>query len=339
MQRSKDRDWIQTAMSHQEPKAIPYYFDFTPPARKKAEKYYGSPIEETLNFPLRMTGCKSLKPLYAEPSDFGERAKDEFGVVWSTSSIDRGTPISSPLKDAVLSNYTFPDFAASYRFENLGNWCKQNKEHYTIIWVGDLWERATFIRGMENILMDIVLNPKFVDELLRGIADYVLGTMGILFDRFEFDGIAVSDDYGAQKSLLMSPADWRRFVRPRLREIYEFAKSHSRTVFQHSDGYIYPIIGDLIDMGCDILHPIQPEAMDILKLKHEFGQDITFCGGMRTQDLLPQGAPEEIRNEVKKLKQELGRGGGYIISNGITIQADVPLDNIIAMIDEARKKD
>ncbi|MCK4401008.1 hypothetical protein KAW08_01735 [bacterium] len=335
----KARDWIKTALSHKEPKAVPYYFDFTPPSRLNIEEYYGSPIEEVLEFPIRMQGCKTIKPLYANPSDFGKTAEDEFGVIWSTSKIDRGAPIASPLSDADISNYTFPDFAASYRFEDLGNWCKQNKEYYTIIWVGDLWERATFMRGMENILMDLVLNPKFVAKLLHAIADYVIGTMKILFDRFEFDCIAISDDYGAQNSMLMSPADWRKFIKPHLADIYKFAKDHGRTVFQHSDGYIYPVIGDMIDMGCDILHPIQPEAMDISKLKREFGKDLTFCGGINTQYLLPQGTPKEIRSEVKKLKQELGSGGGYIVSNGITIQSDVPLDNIIAMIDEALKKD
>ena len=95
----------------------------------------------------------------------------------------------------------------------------------------------------------------------------------------------------------------------------------------------------MIDIGCDILHPIQPESMDVFNLKREFGEHLTFCGGIRTQDLLITGTPEEICCEVKRLKQELGRGGGYIMSNGITIQSDVPLNNIVAMIDEARKID
>ncbi len=332
----EDRQWIRKTISHQETDAVPYYFDFTPSPRQKVERYYGSPIEEMLEFPVRMIGLKTIKPLYAAPSDFGATARDEFGVVWSTSEIDRGSPVCPRLSDPDLSGYTFPDHAASYRFEGLAGWCERNKEHYRIIWVGDLWERATFMRGMENVLMDLALNPKFADELLRGITDYILGTMEILFDRFEFDGIAVSDDYGAQSSMLMSPGAWRRFIRPRLTEVYESAKSHGRTVFHHSDGYIYPIIGDLIDIGCDILHPIQPEAMDVFKLKREFGQYLTFSGGMRTQDLLVRGTTGEIRDEVRRLKRELGRGGGYIVGNGITIQADVPLDNIVAMIEEAR---
>ena len=94
---------------------------------------------------------------------------------------------------------------------------RANAENFTIIWVGDLWERATFMRGMEKLLLDLALHPRFVEELLRGLADYILRTMEILFARFEFDGIALSDDYGTQQGMLMSPAHWRQFVKPRSR--------------------------------------------------------------------------------------------------------------------------
>ncbi|MDY7010740.1 MAG: hypothetical protein SVV80_08320 [Planctomycetota bacterium] len=107
-------------------------------------------------------------------------------MVWANSAIDRGTPIGPPLTEANLSGhkagrlpgYAFPDPAAEYRFEHFDRWCRDNSEHFTIIWVGDLWERATFMRGMENILLDVALNRRFVEELLRGIADYILA----LFD-------------------------------------------------------------------------------------------------------------------------------------------------------------
>lgn len=290
-----------------------------------------------MDFPIRMSSPKSIKPLYATPAEFGKSVKDEFGVVWSTSNIDRGSPIGYCLVEPDLSGYEFPDPSAAYRFEDLGKWCENNRENYTIIWVGDLWERATFMRGMENLLLDLVLNPKFIKELLRNITDYILQTMEILCDNFSFDGIALSDDYGTQKSMLMSPSDWRKFIRPLLKEIYTFGKSRGRTVFHHSCGNIYPIIGDMIDIGLDVLHPIQPEAMDIFGLKREFGNHLTFCGGLRTQDLLPYGSVEEIRHEVRRLKQEMGKGSGYILEPGITIQADVPVDNIVAMIDETRR--
>jgi uroporphyrinogen decarboxylase len=332
----EDRTWIRRTIAHQETEAVPYYFDFTPPAKRLIERHYGRPIAQKLAFPIRMTTPDSVKPLYAHPASFGEAVEDEFGVLWTASEVDRGCPIGPSLKEPSLSGYRFPDHAAPHRWEALSGHIERMREHFVIVWVGDLWERATFMRGMQNMLMDLVLHPRFVDELLSGIARYILGTMEILFERYAFDAIAVSDDYGAQGSMLMSPSAWRRFIRPHLAEIYAFAKDRDRYVLHHSDGHIYPIIGDLIDIGCDILHPVQPESMDVFALKREFGRHLTLWGGMRTQDLLVWGSPDEIRTEVEKLKGELGRGGGYIMSNGITIQADVPLENMIAMIEQAR---
>ena len=333
----KNRIWIENVLDCKEPKAVPYNFMFTPPVQRKLVSYYNEPdLEQGLDFPIRMSGPVSIKPLYADPAKYGDSIRDEFGVTWSTSSIDRGSPVGPCLTEPDLSNYSFPNPAKPYRFEGLDNWCKQNKENYTIIWVGDLWERTTFMRSMEHILMDLVLNPRFVEELLKAITDYILETMHILFDRFDFDGIALSDDYGSQKAMLMSPVDWRKFIKPNLTAIYSLAHKHDRTVFHHSCGNIYPIIGDMVDIGLDILHPIQPEAMDIFKLKKDFGKHLTFCGGLRTQDLLPHGTAQQVRDEVKELKHTMGKGGGYILEPGITIQADVPLDNIVAMIEEAR---
>ena len=138
--------------------------------------------------------------------------------------------------------------------------------------------------------------------------------------------------------MVMSPSHWREFIKPLLAEIYAAGKKRGRKVFHHSCGHVYPIIGEMIDIGLDILHPIQPETMYICELKREFGADITLCGGLRTQDILPDGTPEQVRSEVRCLKEEMGRGGGYILEPGITIQADVPIENIVAMIEEARER-
>jgi len=93
----------------------------------------------------------------------------------------------------------------------------------------------------------------------------------------------------------------------------------------------------MIELGLDILHPVQPEAMDPIALKKEFGKALTLCGGVPTQKLLPYGTPDEVRAEVKKLKTHMGAGGGYILEPGITLQADIPIENMVAMIDEARR--
>ncbi len=331
-------EWIRKTLAHGGGVPTPFNFDFSPVARAAAERHYDAgPIEEHLNFPIRMTGPATIKPLYADPDVYGDLLKDEFGVTWTTNHIDRGVPVGPCLRQPSLCGYVFPDPAAPYRYAEIGGWCDRNNGHFRIIWVGDLWERATFMRGMEEILTDLLLEPRFVHELLRGLADYVMQTMAILFDRFEFEGVAISDDYGTQRSLVMSPETWRQFVKPLLVELYDFARRNGRTILHHSCGQVEPIVGDLIDIGLDILHPIQPEAMDIVRLKREFGGSLTFCGGLRTQDLLPRGAPSAVRDAVRKLRHEMGKGGGYILEPGITLQADVPLENLVAMIDEARR--
>lgn len=332
-----NKQWIKSVVSHQETEMVPYNFMFSPPIERGLQHHYAtSDLVSYLDFPIRMSAPNSIKPLYADPSVFGETAEDEFGVVWSTSEIDRGAPIVPCLPEPSLAGYRFPPADEPRRFTGLEEWCKDNENHYRVIWVGDLWERATFMRGMEEILLDVAAEPKFLEKLLRGLADHILQTMSILFEGLAFEAVALSDDYGTQKSMLISPAAWRRFVKPLLGEIYSFAKDNGRAVFHHSCGNFYPIIPNMIDLGLDILHPIQPEAMDILELKRQFGGDLTFCGGVPTQHLLNDATPEEVRSEVRRLKQEMGKGGGYILEPGITIQADIPLDNVLALIDEAR---
>ena len=329
-------DWIQRTLDHREGDAVPYNFMFSPPAERLAREHYGQDLEQSLALPIRMTGPNSIKPLYADPDEFGETITDEFGVVWSTNKIDRGAAIGACLPEPDLARYTFPNPADPYRFADIGDWCAEQEGHYRIIWVGDLWERATFMRGMEPILLDVAMNPNFVEALLDALTEYVMETVRLLIAAGDFECIAVSDDYGTQHGMLMSPEAWRKLIKPRLTRIYELAKSHGRAVFHHSCGNVVPIIADMIDIGLDILHPIQPEAMDVLFLKQEFGRQLSFCGGIPTQDLLASGTPDEVRREVKRLKQAMGKGGSYILEPGITIQADVPAENIIAMIDEAR---
>lgn len=331
-----DLEWMAAAMAHREPSSPPYNFLCAPTAQTRLEEHYGAPLSETLEYPMRMAGSNSIKPLYASPAEFGPTAVDEFGVVWTTRDIDRGIP-GPCLAEPDLTGYTFPDPTREYRFEDFEAWSRENEGHYRVIWVGDLWERAAFMRGMDHILLDLVLHPAFVRQLLRQLGDYILATMEIILARYEFECIAVSDDYGAQASILMSPRHWREFIKPVLAEIYAMAKERGLDVFHHSCGNLQPVIGDMIDIGLDILHPIQPEAMDVLALKREFGADVTFCGGVPTQTLLPYGTPEQVRDEVLRLKETLGKGGGYILEPGITLQDDVPLANMTAMIDVARE--
>jgi len=331
-----NKDWIKATLAHRETGRVPYNFMFSPPAMTRLCAHFGvGDVNDAVKMPIRTNAPASPKPLYADPDVFGPTVTDEFGVVWSTNYIDRGAPLVYALPEADLSRYTFPDPRAPGRFDGLAEWCAANTEHYTGMWVGALWERATFMRGMEELLYDLAENRQFVEDLLEALTDNILRTMEALFTLGEFDCCCLSDDYGSQKALLMSPADWRALIKPRLERMVDLAKKHHRQFFLHSCGCVEQIIPDLIELGLDILHPIQPETMDIFHLKREFGNDITFCGGIRTQDLLPLGTPAEVRAEVRKLKEVMGTGGGYILEPGITLQDDVPLPNLVAMVEEA----
>ena len=330
------KKWIMETISHKQTDKIPYHYDFTPPALLKLVNFYKSKeIEEILKLPIRWNSPKTIKPLYASPDKYGSQLRDEFGVLWVLSKNDRGTPIPC-LDEPNLSNYNIPDPKAEYRFEDIGQWCKKNSHIFRLIMVGALWERATFLRGMENILIDLKFNKGFVLNLLRKLTDYILETIEIVAKRFEFEVFGISDDYGWQNSLIISPEDWRKFIKPFLKEIVELAKKKNKITLLHSCGKISSIVSDFIEIGIDILHPIQPEANNIFMLKKEYGKHITLNGGLSTQKLLKVGTPKMIKEEIKKLKDIMGNGGGYILEPGITIQGDVPLENLIAMIEESQ---
>ncbi len=153
----------------------------------------------------------------------------------------------------------------------------------------------------------------------------------------EIDGMLLGSDWGSQLDLLMSPAAWEDMIRPGEQKEYDLVHSYGKDVWIHSCGNITKIIPSLIEMGVDVLNPIQPEAMDIEKLKSEYGDRISFWGGVGTQKILPMGTAEEVKEEVRRLRELMSPGGGYVLAPSQEIQGDVPADNIIAFIEAAKE--
>ncbi|MFQ5793164.1 MAG: uroporphyrinogen decarboxylase family protein [Acidobacteriota bacterium] len=330
------KELIRSAIEHRETGRVPYNFMFSPPAEKRVKEHYGAEdLVTALDMPMFLFGAKD-KPLYAAPEVYGETITDQFGVVWSTGKIDRGSPIGPPLKEPSLSHYSFPSPDDPRRFARLDEKVAKRRDRFLIAVIGDLWERAGFMRGLGNLCMDVLENPRFVEELLEGIKEYVIRTLEQLV-RYNPDGVFLSDDYGTQTGLIIDPRQWRRLVKPRLTEVYHAAKGRNLVVMHHTCGDVREIIPDMIEIGLDILHPIQPETMDIFALKREFGAELTLCGGIGTQHLLPRGTPSEVRETVRSTLDFMAKGGGYILEPGITLQDDVPVENIVAMIEAARE--
>jgi len=154
----------------------------------------------------------------------------------------------------------------------------------------------------------------------------------------EIDAIQMVSDFGSQRSLLIQPATWRAFVRPPFERLFRCARAYGVHVMLHSDGAIRAVIPDLVDMGLEILNPIQVEAvgMEPRGLKRDFGDSLIFHGAIDIQQTLPFGSPEDVRNEVRERFHDLGAGGGYILSCSHSLLPDVPIENILAMYETAR---
>ncbi len=195
-----------------------------------------------------------------------------------------------------------------------------------------LFERGWSLRGLEQFLMDLALEPDFTGELLDRITEIQL----VLIERYlalGVDGGYFGDDYGAQRSLIMSPASWRQLIKPRLARLFAPFRQRGLPVIMHSDGQIQKILPDLVEIGLTAINPAQPEVLDHAWLQENFGGRLAFYGGISTQTTLPYGTPAEVRAAVENCRRTLApRGTGLLLAPSHRMMTDIPLANVEAMI-------
>ena len=196
-----------------------------------------------------------------------------------------------------------------------------------------MFEKAWMTRSMETLMADLVLRPKFAEELFDKIVRMDLACMDLMLENPNLDGFLLGSDWGGQDKLLMSPRIWRSILKPRYERLCRRVRDSGKYLFLHSCGCIEAVIPDVIAMGVQVLNPVQPECMDIRKLKREYGKDLCFWGGISTQKTLPYGTPEQLRQELREVLGFMRKGGGYILAPAQSIQSDVPVENIKALVD------
>jgi uroporphyrinogen decarboxylase len=199
------------------------------------------------------------------------------------------------------------------------------------------------MRGLEQALMDLVENEELVEATLDRIEEIQTGMMKRWFAEVggHLDLVMVSDDIAGQQSLLMSPTSWKRHLQPRLKRWCDLIHAHGLKVFYHTDGAARLLLRPILDCGVDVLNPIQHACpgMELAALKHEFGDQVIFHGGVDNQSILPRGTPDQVRAEVRDCLQTLGAGGeGYICCSCHNVQAGTPLENIFAMVDAVQDR-
>ena len=195
-------------------------------------------------------------------------------------------------------------------------------------------ESAWMIRGYEEFLTDLAAEPVFARRLLALLAERHLELLDVIL-QLPCDAVMLTDDFGDQHGITIGPERWRAFVKPWLKTLYARIHAAGKMAFHHSDGNVMDVVPDLIECGLDVLQSVQSEAMPVYELKHRFGRNLGLWGGLGTQKLLPFGTADAVRQEVRRMKRELGRGGGYVFSTSKPLTGDIPLENLVALVEES----
>lgn len=201
--------------------------------------------------------------------------------------------------------------------------------------VGSVFEYAWQLRGMEQFMIDMASEPEIPEAIMICITDILTSILEMALEEASdlIDMVYFYDDVGSQENLMVSKRMWQRMIRPYHDRLISVIKKYGKQVMYHTDGAVYPIIPELIDMGIDVLNPIQPTAknLDPKSLKQEFGGRLSFHGGIDIVETLPKGSPEEVQKEVVERIQILSQNGGYVMCSSHHIQSDTPVENVLAM--------
>lgn len=328
------REVVREAIAFRRPPYVPWSFRFTKEAREKLERHLGTKeIDPFVGNHLLELG--SDIGFFTELGN--ERFRDVFGVVWNrTIDKDIGDVEGQVLPEPTLDGYQFPDPLDARFFEDIPERIEKYGDRYRVFCLGfSLFERAWTLRGIENLYMDLIESPEFVHELLGTIADYNIAQVKKALE-YDIDAVYFGDDWGQQQGLLMGYDLWKEFIFPQIKRMYDTVRDAGKTVFIHSCGDVDELFDDLISIGLGVFNPFQPEVMDVTEIMAQYRGRLAFWGGVSTQRTMPYGTPDDVRLEVRRM-HELGRGGGYILSPSHALEGDVPLENLLALIDETRK--
>ena len=308
------RECVKAAIEHREAERVPYAIQLCEDAWENLKPVVGDQSrEEFLDNDVKMFG----PPWWTW---------HELGADWK----GMGTP-TSPAK--VIGTGSYADFGESVKA------ARETSDKYFLVTIyGSHFEKAYFSRGIENFLADMAGDPEFTRALLTRIIDKNLVMLENFLALPEIDGVLLGSDWGSQVDLLMKPEVWEEMIRPGEQKEYDLVHSYGKDVWVHSCGCVDRIIPSLIEMGLDVLNPVQPECMDLRKLKERCGGELAFWGGISTQQTLPYGTPDELRTEAREVRALMSEGGGYILSPAQSIQGDVPVENILALLEVAREK-
>ena len=329
------RERVIAAIKHNDPDYTPGNIELCSATMQAFSARYGISKEDFFNF----AGNHIEKISYNGGAYMaGNVFLDEFGVAWDRSDgSDIGSIQKYLLGEASLSGFSMPPIDSEDIRQKTLKVINNGRETFKAGKIGTLlFERAWSLRSMEELLIDFYDNEDFVHELFSRITDYNVTIINEAL-KYPIDGFYFGDDYGQQTGMIMSPSLWRDFFKPYLARTFAPIKAKGLPVILHSCGNILDILDDLVEIGLDCYQTVQPEIYDLKELKKRFGGRLAFYGAISTQQFLPFAAPDEVKTKVKETISDLGKNGGYICAPTHQVPADVPPENIMAMIEALRK--
>lgn len=341
---SKDR--VQAAADLKEPDRVPIFVTVVPEIESKLFKKYGLKGNDLLTYLGNDIVVTNIGVADSFAKIQGADFKiDEWQIGWKNVRHPKGTYteiVKRPLEKASmkeLSDYSVPDASDDARYRSIYELKEKYKDFSIMVDLScTIFEISHYLRGMENLLIDMVENKRFAETLFdKALEFYVpaakkIAAMGI-------DILWIGDDVGMQTGMILSPRLFRDFLKERYRVLIDEIKKTSENikVAFHSDGYIVPIIEDLIEVGVDILNPVQPHCMDPAMVKKEFGNKLCFMGTIDEQHTLPFGSIEDLKNEIDERIKTVGKGGGLILGPTHNIQNDTEIKKIEIMFEHIKK--
>lgn len=349
------RERVLAALSHERPDRPPREMGFTEPALAEFRRQTGAAEpEDYFDYEVRRVG---LAPTLLR-TDFspwlGEvpanARVNEWGIGHVPGSAfhfeDYIHPLSRAKSVADIESYPLPDLLADYRYEGMADAVKRwHDRGYAVAggvphYSGTLFECAWILRGMENLLADFLTGEDMAEALLDRLTATGIESARRLASA-GIDVLVTGDDVGTQRGMMLSPALWRRWLKPRLAAIISAAREAQPgvAVFYHSDGDIAVIVPELIEIGVTILNPVQPECMDPAALKRQYGDRLSFWGTIGTQTTMPFGSADEVKAVVRERIDTVGYDGGLVLAPTHVIEPEVPWENVVAFfaaVDESK---
>ena len=267
---------------------------------------------------------------------------NEWGVRKRPGSTHHFSHIESPLKHVEdfqrIQDYPWPDLDADYRYEGLAEQVGAIRARGLAVagTPGSVFETSWAIRGMETTMEDMLTRPKIAHYLFERTG-YCQSYAAAKLAEAGVDLIMLGDDVAMQTGMMMSIATWREFLRPTLEATINAAKKArpETKVFYHCDGNLEPLIPDLIEIGVDVLNPVQPDCMDPAKIKRDYGNELAFFGTVSCQQTMPFGSPDDVKEEVQTRIRTVGYDGGLILAPAHVLEPEVPWENIVAFFEAA----